>query len=288
MGLAKFVRMLVLLKLSVFTRPMAPTTYADVLARNIRAARNRADIGQASVATRMRNLGFPGWHPQTVSSSEKGKRRTTAEEILGLALALETTVQRLMTPLGEDKWVELPSGQSLNVEAVVHLVAGTNDGVLRWHGDTPYRTGAALAALAVEASWPEESDAAGRRPVAAAIVVSDRGVLVGKRTDGTPPWTFIAGEVEPGETSADAVIREVKEETGCLVRFSGIIGKRVHPATGRTMIYVSAAPTHGTDVFVGDEAELAEVRWVGLAEADELLPGMFEPVREYLSRELGR
>ena len=37
---------------------------------------------------------------------------------------------------------------------------------------------------------------------------------------------------------------------------------------------------------VGDEEELAEVRWIRLAEADELLPVMFEPVREYLSREI--
>jgi hypothetical protein len=41
------------------------------------------------------------------------------------------------------------------------------------------------------------------------------------------------------------------------------------------MVYLEARPTHGTDVFVGDEDELAEVRWVSLAEADKLLPGMF-------------
>ena len=34
---------------------------------------------------------------------------------------------------------------------------------------------------------------------------------------------------------------------------------------------MAAAPTHGTDVIVGDEEELAEVRWVSLAEADELM-----------------
>ena len=53
------------------------------------------------------------------------------------------------------------------------------------------------------------------------------------------------------------------------------------------MIYMAAHPTHGTDVFVGDEAELAEVRWVGLAQADDLLPGMYGPVRDYLVRTLG-
>ena len=39
--------------------------------------------------------------------------------------------------------------------------------------------------------------------------------------------------------------------------------------------------------LVGDSEELAEVRWVGLVEAGELLPGMFGPVSEYLTRELG-
>jgi 8-oxo-dGTP pyrophosphatase MutT (NUDIX family) len=123
--------------------------------------------------------------------------------------------------------------------------------------------------------------------IVAAIVTSDLGVLVGKRNDGKPPWTFIAGEQEPGESPGDTIVREVKEETGLEVRPSEIIGTRVHPSTGRTMIYIAATPTHGTDVFVGDPDELAEVRWVTLAEADELLPGMYGPVREHLARELG-
>jgi 8-oxo-dGTP pyrophosphatase MutT (NUDIX family)/transcriptional regulator with XRE-family HTH domain len=126
------------------------------------------------------------------------------------------------------------------------------------------------------------------QPVVAAIVTSDRGVLIGRRNDGRPPWTFIAGEEEPGELAADTAIREVKEETGLRIQVRGLIGERVHPKTGRTMIYMAAVPTHGTDVFVGDEDELAEVRWVGLAEADELLPGMYEPVRDHLVRTLGR
>ena len=104
-----------------------------------------------------------------------------------------------------------------------------------------------------------------------------------------PPWTFIAGEQDAvqDENPADTAVREVKEETGLRVQAGELIGERVHPKTGRRMIYMAATPTHGTDIFVGDEDELAEVRWVGLAEADELLPGMFGPVREHLERELG-
>ena len=54
------------------------------------------------------------------------------------------------------------------------------------------------------------------------------------------------------------------------------------------MVYMAAAPRYGTKVFVGDPDELAEVRWVGLAEAEELMQpyGMFEPVRDYLERTL--
>jgi 8-oxo-dGTP diphosphatase len=128
----------------------------------------------------------------------------------------------------------------------------------------------------------------GAQPIVAAIVTSARGVLVGRRNDGKPPWTFIAGEIEPGERAEDAAVREVKEETGLLVAAGEVVGERVHPKTHRRMIYMTAAPTHGTSVFVGDEAELAEVRWVGLAEADELLPGMFEPVRAHLVRVLSK
>jgi 8-oxo-dGTP diphosphatase len=126
-----------------------------------------------------------------------------------------------------------------------------------------------------------------RQPIVAAIVTSRLGVLVGERKRWQSPWTFIAGEIEPGEQSEDAAVREVKEETGLEIRVGQVIGERVHPQTGRIMVYVAATPTHGTEVFVGDSDELAEVRWLGLAEAGELLTGMYEPVREYLLHELG-
>lgn len=127
-------------------------------------------------------------------------------------------------------------------------------------------------------------------PVVAAIVTSERGVLVGKRTDGRPPWTFIAGVIEFGESSADAAIREVREETGLVVTAAEReIGRRVHPETGRTMIYVACTPAGSTlGAIVGDEDELSEVRWVSADEANELLPGMYEPVRNHIRTELAQ
>lgn len=123
--------------------------------------------------------------------------------------------------------------------------------------------------------------------VVAAIVTSGDGVLIARRNDGKPPWTFIAGEIEPGESPADAAVREVKEETGLRITAGGVIGRRVHPKTGRTMVYMAAQPTHGTDVFVGDAEELAEVRWVSAEEADSLTGGtIFEPVRQHIKHKL--
>jgi NADH pyrophosphatase NudC (nudix superfamily) len=50
---------------------------------------------------------------------------------------------------------------------------------------------------------------------------------------------------------------------------------------------MAVRPARGkTDVFVGDPAELEEVRWVTASEAQELMPTMYEPVREHLARTL--
>jgi 8-oxo-dGTP diphosphatase len=128
---------------------------------------------------------------------------------------------------------------------------------------------------------------AATRPVVAAIITSPLGMLITRRKDGKPPYGFLTGEIEPGESAEDAALREAKEEAGLIVKASALLGERVHPQTARHMIYLAASPTHGTDTHVGDEAELAEVRWVALAEAEQLMPGMYEPVREYLAQELG-
>jgi len=114
---------------------MTAAPYAEILARNIRAARSRLGINQEALASRLRSLGFSAWLRQTVANVEKSRRRVTAEEILGLALALETTISDLMRATDQDGDVELPNGEVIGGVSVERLAgAAVNDRAVNWHG----------------------------------------------------------------------------------------------------------------------------------------------------------
>jgi 8-oxo-dGTP pyrophosphatase MutT (NUDIX family)/transcriptional regulator with XRE-family HTH domain len=291
---------------------------------NLKQLREERRLAYTELSARLEQLGRP-IPTLGLSRIENGKRRVDADDLVALAIALGVNPSALLLPrsTGAEDEIELsPATRHLawivwqwadGQEPLPERNTPESDWVARrtslpqvidfmayarpaWKADVPQMNATVTARIEELEKQVQElhKSGAGRssatqeeqQPVVAAIVTSSEGVLIARRNDGSPPWTFIAGEVEPGELPEDAAVREVKEETGCRVRVGELIGERVHPVTGRTMIYMAARPTHGTDIFVGDEAELAEVRWVGQAEAVELLPGMYEPVREYLSREL--
>lgn len=111
--------------------------YGEILAGNIRAARSRKGLGQATVAERMRALGHQEWRPQTVSSTEKARRRVTAEEIFALSLVIEVSIAALMAPADEDKVINLPTGEEISVAAVQMSAHGVSESDVRWEGDVP-------------------------------------------------------------------------------------------------------------------------------------------------------
>jgi 8-oxo-dGTP pyrophosphatase MutT (NUDIX family)/transcriptional regulator with XRE-family HTH domain len=240
-----------------------------------------------------------------LSRIEKGKRRVDVDDLVAIAAALGVNPSALLLPRrgDADQLAELTPTRRYKLRALWGWADGAvplptrPDGAVAWREIVdfvaharPEREISGVSPddlLRMATKYGYTGDPADPQPVAAAIVTSPLGVLVGRRADGKPPWTFIAGEIEPGEQPADAAVREVKEETGLEVTAGAVIGQRVHPATRRMMTYLAARPVRGTEIFVGDEAELTAVRWVSLAEADELLAGMFEPVREHLVRELG-
>lgn len=61
------------------------------------------------------------------------------------------------------------------------------------------------------------------------------------------------------------------EETGLTIAAAGEIGRRMHPATGRLIVYVAAVPAEGSEAQPGDE--LTEVRWASPEEAGRLTDG---------------
>lgn len=127
--------------------------------------------------------------------------------------------------------------------------------------------------------------AADERPViAAAVIVHDDRILLVQRkvAEGSLSWQFAAGEVEAGETAEDAAVRETAEEAGLTVVAKSRLGERVHPATGRTMVYVACEVIDG-EAHAADVEEIAAVAWIGLGEIPAYVPyGFYEPVQRHL------
>lgn len=117
---------------------------------------------------------------------------------------------------------------------------------------------------------------AGMRVVLAASAVitdGDGRVLLVQRID--PPdagrWSVPGGRVEPGETTAEAAAREVREETGLEVAVGDELGRVRIPGPDDETVYdiVDHAATlvRGTPEAADDAAD---VRWFSRAEMAEV------------------
>ena len=66
-------------------------------------------------------------------------------------------------------------------------------------------------------------------PAVAALVRDGEGRILLQRRSDNGRWNLPAGAIDPGESPADAVVREVREETGLVVRpvrVAGVFGGR--------------------------------------------------------------
>lgn len=61
-------------------------------------------------------------------------------------------------------------------------------------------------------------------PAASAIVTDDQGRILLHRRRDNDKWALPGGVMELGESLADCVIREVREETGLGVKVEGVVG----------------------------------------------------------------
>lgn len=84
---------------------------SDVIGKNVAAARAFVSLSQLDLADRMTKLGH-GWYGSTVGRVEKGTRVVTAEELIGLSLALHpiTPYQLLTPPRDEENLTDIDLG----------------------------------------------------------------------------------------------------------------------------------------------------------------------------------
>lgn len=110
-------------------------------------------------------------------------------------------------------------------------------------------------------------DAAGR------LLVIQRGHHPGRGL-----WSLPGGRVESSETDAQAVVREMREETGLDVRCGPLVGMVVR---GRYEIYDYTCELLGGELRAGDDA--ADARWVDAAAFStlELTEGLADTLRDW-------
>ena len=115
--------------------------------------------------------------------------------------------------------------------------------------------------------------AIGIRPGVSAVIFDRRGrLLLQQRSDGGQ-WGLPGGSVEIGESVREAIVREVREETGLIVTVRRLIGVYSAPA-----LQVIRYPDGNVWHYVSVSFECA-VRGGALATCDETLALEYFPLR---------
>jgi len=110
-----------------------------------------------------------------------------------------------------------------------------------------------------------------RRVIVAAVIVRDGRVLACERS--APPeaagkWEFPGGKIEPGETDAEALVRECAEELGVRVEVGDRVGPDVPLAHGRAVLRVFAVRL--LDGGSPRALEHAAMRWLAVGELGDV------------------
>ncbi|NOL43198.1 (deoxy)nucleoside triphosphate pyrophosphohydrolase [Kribbella sandramycini] len=101
--------------------------------------------------------------------------------------------------------------------------------------------------------------------VVGVAIVRDGRVLAAYRTAPEPGWEFPGGKVEPGETEADAAVREIREELDLEIAVGASLGPGVDISDKYRLFVRRATIVSGEPV----RREHAELRWFTPAELDE-------------------
>ena len=123
-------------------------------------------------------------------------------------------------------------------------------------------------------------------PCVGAVVTDGQGrLLMIKRghEPGAGLWSIPGGRIEPGETDAEALVREMFEETGLAVEVGPLIGSVRRPGLDGAVIDIRdyAATVTGGTLRPGDDA--ADARWLETADLNslEITEGLIEALTDW-------
>lgn len=126
----------------------------------------------------------------------------------------------------------------------------------------------------------------GRQPCAGGIVRDAAGRLLLVRRGREPSaglWSVPGGRCLPGESAADACVREVAEETGLVIEIVRLAGTVERPAPGGGVYVIDdfVCRPVGGELSAGDDA--TDARWVSRVEMAELrlVPGLVDALDEW-------
>jgi len=125
-----------------------------------------------------------------------------------------------------------------------------------------------------------------RIPCVGAIVRDEAGRLLLIQRGHDPEagrWSLPGGRIEPGESDAQALVREMREETGLTVEPGPLVGAVERPGARGTVLDIRdyAATVTGGTLSAGDDA--ADARWVPPEEVPDwpLTTGLAETLRSW-------
>jgi ADP-ribose pyrophosphatase YjhB (NUDIX family) len=110
------------------------------------------------------------------------------------------------------------------------------------------------------------------RPGVSAIILTPEGILLQRRSDNGF-WGLPGGAVEPGESVIEAVVREVREETGLEVRPGRLVGVYSSPGVHQIVTYPDGNVIH----YVSSSFECRIVGGTLACGSESLELGWFDP-----------
>ena len=136
-------------------------------------------------------------------------------------------------------------------------------------------------------------------PSAGGVIFDDTGSVLLQRAKDDGNWYVPGGAIDPGEQPADAIVREIREETGLLVEPVRIVAVTTSPQfsypNGHRVQYVGTiflCRAIGGTVGVGDDESLElryfapgnlpplrhdHEKWIAAAKSPDSTPFFFRP-----------